>query len=154
MYTLGTKVVCFINCQWAIATYLPYIRTRILPWHYCWFRFFSIPHFKSCCNARPPCVGWLAFQEGTACKVPAIQAPCHIVKVILCENLRRFFFVSWFGRLLTSQTFFLLRKEPRVQLNFLDACLPECRKKFLLVRRCSPPGVAPSSRVQQDNFIF
>ena len=112
MYTLGAKVVYF-------GRLLPISRTsepESFPDTTVDSVFFSISHFKSCCNVRPPCVGLLAVQEGT------------------------------------SQAFFLLRKEPRVQLNFLDACFPECRKKFLC--RCSPPGVAPSGRVQQDHFIF
>ena len=33
-----------------------------------------------------------AVQEGMSCKVPAIQVPCHIVKAILCENVRHFVF--------------------------------------------------------------
>ena len=98
MYTRGAKVVYFINCQLGDCyqspvhqNQNPFLTVLLIPF------FFSISHFKSCCNVRPPCVGLLAVQEGMAFKVPAIQVPCHIVKVILCENLRRFLvcFVIW-----------------------------------------------------------
>lgn len=89
-----------------------------------------------------------------------LQSTCNTGAMPYCEGdfvwkSETFFFcfVIWqFERLLTSQAFFLLRKEPRVQLNFLDACLPECSKKLLC--RCSPPGVAPGSRGSIWTFIY
>ena len=131
MYTRGAKVVYFINCQLGDCyqspvhqNQNPFLTVLLIPF------FFSISHFKSCCNVRPPCVGLLAVREGTALKVPAIQVPCHIVKVILCENLRRFFLFRDLDDFWQVKRFFFWEKNPGSGWTFLMHAYQNAARNF------------------------